>query len=212
MEDELEELKELSIAKIKVVHNRTVDIEATHMILWDKSDKTRKIRLISALLLSILVVTLINLVLIQISFIIAWQLILMTDLFTILVMGLIIWESIARFKGEGGDHGRIVNGALRLRDQSNNFLQYKLDNLDKQGYIDELKTLEINDTHLIDISSKYAKKLSKKSMILVNKKVADLEQQGIKKYFMIQEEIDSANEKLQKFSALRTCVAWIHFK
>ena len=212
MVDELEELKELSIAKIKVAHNRTVDIEAIHMILWDKSDKTRKIRLISTLLMSTVGVTSMTLALILNSLIDIWQFIFVTDLLTFLVMGLIIWEVILRFKGKSGDHGRVVNEALQLRDQSNDFLQYKLDNLDKQGYIDELKTLEINDTHLKDKSAKYTKRLSKKTMIFVNKKIEDLKRQGIKKYFMTQEEIDSANEKLQKFSALRTCVAWIQLK
>jgi hypothetical protein len=52
MENELEELKEISIAKIKVAYNRSIDIEATHSVLWDRSDKISKIRGIFLITLS----------------------------------------------------------------------------------------------------------------------------------------------------------------
>ncbi|MFX1488686.1 MAG: hypothetical protein ACFFBI_06025 [Promethearchaeota archaeon] len=39
MESELEELKGLSIAKIKVAYNLSIDLEATHSILWSRSDR-----------------------------------------------------------------------------------------------------------------------------------------------------------------------------
>lgn len=48
-------------------------------------------------------------------------------------------------------------------------------------------------------------------MSAIDKKIEDLKRQGIKKYFMTQEEIDSATEKLQKYTALRTCEAGIKF-
>jgi len=51
MENELEELKELSIAKNKVAYNCSVDLEATHSVLWDKSDKRMKIKIIIILCL-----------------------------------------------------------------------------------------------------------------------------------------------------------------
>ena len=212
MERELEELKEISIAKIKVAYNRSIDAEATHMILWDKSDKSKKFRLIITLILSLfaassIIFTVTSNILSKFRLFIFFA-----DIFAVLIMILIIGESFLSITGISGDHGHIVNEAFQLREKSMSFLQYKLDNLDKQGYIDELKSLEINDTNLKDKSAKYTKRLSKKTMIFVNKKIEDLKRQGIKKYFMTQEEIDSANEKLQKFSALRTCVAWIQLK
>ncbi|MFX1531639.1 MAG: hypothetical protein ACFFBC_11050, partial [Promethearchaeota archaeon] len=91
------------------------------------------------------------------------------------------------------------------------FLQYKLDNLDKQGYIDELKSLEIMDATLKDKSIKYRTRLSSTIMSAIDDKLEDLKRQGIKKYFMTQEEIDSATEKLQKYTALRTSEVWIKF-
>ena len=51
--NELEELKELSIAKIKVSYNRSIDAEATHMILWNNSKKKKKFKLILTLILNI---------------------------------------------------------------------------------------------------------------------------------------------------------------
>ena len=43
METELEELKELSITKIKVAYNRSIDLEATHTILWRRSENNNKV-------------------------------------------------------------------------------------------------------------------------------------------------------------------------
>jgi len=211
MESELEDLKEIAIAKIKAAYNRSVDLEATHSVLWDKFDKTRKIKLILTLILSlfstsslIFTTAFYNLTDFRAFLIIA-------DIFALFVTVIVIWEVIMAFIGKYEAHGHIVNESFQLRDQSMDFLQNRLDNLDKQGYIDEIKALEIKDTNLKEKSNKYAKKLSKKTMDSINKKINELEKKGIKMYFMPQEEIDSANEKLQKFTALRTCVAWIKF-
>ena len=205
MENELEELKELSIAKIKVAYNRSVDLEATHLVLWDKSDKRMKIKIIITIILCL--ITAISLI-IAITFSIITELMIFISVLVLLMVVLAIWEGFQRFSE---DHGRIVIEALQLREQSISFLQYKLDNLDKQGYIDELKSLEIIDTTLKDKSAKYTKKLSSTTLSAIDKKIEDLKRQGIKKYFMTQEEIDSATEKLQKYTALRTCEAWIKF-
>jgi len=211
MESELEDLKEIAIAKIKAAYNRSVDLEATHSVLWDKFDKTRKIKLILTLILSlfstsslIFTTAFYNLTDFRAFLIIA-------DIFALFVTVIVIWEVIMAFIGKYEAHGHIVNESFQLRDQSMDFLQNRLDNLDKQGYIDEIKALEIKDTNLKEKSNKYAKKLSKKTMDSINKKINELEKKGIKMNFMPQEEIDSANEKLQKFTALRTCVAWIKF-
>ena len=66
-------------------------------------------------------------------------------------------------------------------------------------------------SNLKEKSAKYTRSLSNKVNNVIIEKIKDLETQGTKKYFMIQEEIDSATEKLQKFTALRTCEAWIKF-
>ncbi|MHA2391732.1 MAG: hypothetical protein ACXAEX_07165 [Promethearchaeota archaeon] len=212
MENELEELKELSIAKIKVAYNRSVDLESTHLILWDKAEKNMKIRLILTLLLSIISGSSIFFT-ISLNSSTGFKLfILVADILALFAMGLIICEMFFIFTGRSRDHGHIVNDALQLREESTNFLQYKLDNLDKQGYIDELKSLEIVDKILKDKSAKYTKKLSNKTNEAITQKIEELEKQGTKKYFMTQEEIDSATEKLQKYTALRTCEAWIKFQ
>ncbi|HDZ18942.1 MAG TPA: hypothetical protein ENH75_11650 [archaeon] len=213
MENELElqDLKEIAIAKIKAAYNHSVDLEANHSVLWDRFAKIRKIKLSITLILSLIAassliftITFINLTDIR-------NYLFLADIFALIIAGLIIWEVIFAFKGKLEDHGQIVNGALRLREMSIGFLQYKLDNLDKKGYIDELKSLEINDSNLTKKSARYTKNLSKKVKSIVNDKIEDLEKQGIKKYFVIQEKIDSATKKLQKFTALRTCEAWIKF-
>lgn len=211
MASDLEDLKEIAIAKIKTAYNRSVDLEATHTVLWDKYEKNRKSKHIFILILSLIstsslvfTITLSNLSELR-------TYLLITDIFALILTGILIWEVIMTFKGKHGAHGHIINESLQLREQSMDFLQNRLDNLNKQGYIDELKTLEINDTKLKGKSNKYIKKRSKKTVISINKKTEELETQGIKKYFMPQEEIDSANEKLQKYTALRTCEAWIKF-
>ena len=212
MENELEELKELSIAKIKVAYNRSIDAETTHIILWNKSEKSKKSKLILTLILSVIAAFSIVFTAIPVFFAEFRLIIIVADLFTILIMILIIWEAILMFTGRSMDHGHIVNDAFQLREQSMNFLQYKLDNLDKQGYIDELKSLEKKDSALKDRSAKYTKRLSNNTKSAIKEKIEDLKRQGTKKYFMTQEEVDSATEKLQKYTALRTCEAWIKFE
>ncbi|MFW9783457.1 MAG: hypothetical protein ACFFFB_14335 [Candidatus Heimdallarchaeota archaeon] len=212
MENELEELKEISIAKIKVAYNRSVDLEATHQILWDKAEKNIKLRLILTLIFSILAGSSIFLTT-TLNILENFRIIIiLADIFVIIVLGLLIWEIFLIFTGRCGDHGHIVIGAFQLREESTNFLQYKLDNLDKQGYIDELKSLEIIDNSLKEKSAKYTKNLNKKTINTISHKLEELEKKGVKKYFMTQEEIDSATEKLQKYAALRTYEAWIKFQ
>jgi len=210
--EELEELKALSIAKIKVAYNRSIDAEATHMILWNKSEKIKKLKLILMLILSIFATSSIVFTITSVVFTEFRLSIFIADTFTLLIMVLIGWEVILMFTGKSIDHGHIVNEAFQLREQSMSFLQYKLDNLDKQGYIDELKSLEIKDAVLKERSAKYTKRLSDNTKSAIKEKIADLERNGIKIYFMTKEEVDSATEKLQKYTALRTCEAWIKFK
>ncbi|MHA1915482.1 MAG: hypothetical protein ACW986_17545 [Promethearchaeota archaeon] len=205
MENELEELKEISVAKIKVAYNRSIDTEATQSVLWDRSEKISRIRVIFIIALTVIamIILTISLTLGNLS-----ELSVLLSIFIILIGVLTIWGGI---QGLLGNHGRIVNQALQLREISMNFLQYKLDNLDKQGYIDELKILEIKDTDLKERSEKRTRMLFSKTKGHIQEKIEFLERQGIKKYFITQEEIDSATEKLQKYTALRTCEAWIKF-
>jgi uncharacterized protein YmfQ (DUF2313 family) len=104
-----------------------------------------------------------------------------------------------------------MNAAILLRNQSLDFLQYKLENLDKKGYIDELKSLEVNDKNLKDRTQIYAEKMSAQLIMKIAYYVENLEKAGFKKHAITQQAIDSATEKLQKFNALRTCEAWIKF-
>jgi hypothetical protein len=205
VENKLDELKEISIAKIKVAYNRSIDVEAIQSVLWDRSDKISKIRIIVIVGLSIVaIMTLI----ISLLYGILSEMSIALSIFIILIGVLTIWGGIQGFLG---NHGRIVNQALQIREISMNFLQYKLDNLDKQGYINELKTLENKDTYLKERNEKHTRILFSKTKAHIQEKIEFLEEQGIKKYFMTQEEIDSATEKLQKYTALRTCEAWIKF-
>ena len=111
LEDELEELKELSIAKIKVAYNRSIDAEATHMILWDKSEKNKKFRLILTLILGILATSSIIFTL-NPDVITEFRLyVFIADIFTLLIMVFIVWEVILMFTGKSIDHGHIVNKA-----------------------------------------------------------------------------------------------------
>ncbi|MFW9866373.1 MAG: hypothetical protein ACFFEN_09790 [Candidatus Thorarchaeota archaeon] len=204
MGSELEELKELSIAKIKVAYNRSIDLEATHSILWSRSDRSNKIRLLVTLVLSIFAAILITFSLVLSINLEFWWFILLADIFTIIIMVIVICESITMFTKRSGAHGHIVNDALQLREQSMSFLQYKLDNLDREGYINELKSLEIQDFNVKKKSEKFTSHYSKKIKRAIHLKIKDLEKQGTKKYFITQEETDSATEKLQKYSILRT--------
>lgn len=211
MESELEDLKEIAITKIKAAYNRSVDLEAKHSVLWDKFDKTRKIKLILTLILSLFSTSSLIFTIIFYNLTDFRTFLIIGDIFALFLTVIVIWEVIMAFTGKCEAHGHIVNESFQLRDQSMDFLQNRLDNLDKQGYIDEIKALEIKDTNLKEKSKNCAKKLSKKTMESINEKIDELEKQGIKKYFMPQEEIDSANEKLQKFTALRTFEARINF-
>jgi hypothetical protein len=210
--EELEELKVLSIAKIKVAYNRSIDAEATHLVLWNKSEKFMKLKLILMLILSVVATSSIVFTVNSTIFAEFGLFVFIADIVTLFIMILIGWEVFLIFTGKSIDHGHIVNEAYQLREQSMNFLQYKLDNLDKQGYIDELKSLEIKDTFLKDKSAKYTKRLSTNTKRVIEEKIAELERHGIKKYFMTQEEVAIATEKLQKYTALRTCEAWIKFE
>ncbi|HDZ17730.1 MAG TPA: hypothetical protein ENH75_05535, partial [archaeon] len=53
-ESELQDLKEIAIAKIKAAYNHSVDLEANHSVLWDKFAKIRKIKLSITLILSLI--------------------------------------------------------------------------------------------------------------------------------------------------------------
>ena len=53
-ESELQDLKEIAIAKIKAAYNHSVDLEANHSVLWDRFAKIRKIKLSITLILSLI--------------------------------------------------------------------------------------------------------------------------------------------------------------
>ena len=81
----------------------------------------------------------------------------------------------------------------------------------RKEYINELKSLEVNDKDLKEKSLKYTEKMSTIIITTITYKVDELEKAGFKKHVITQDAVDSANAKLQKFSALRTCEAWLKF-
>ena len=111
MEEELAGLKEIAIAKIKTAYNRSVDLEAIHSILWDKSDKNKKIISIITLIFGLISASSIILTLLYEDTTIFLTYIIITDISAILTGLLIIWETYLRFEGKIGIHWHILNEA-----------------------------------------------------------------------------------------------------
>ncbi len=206
---ELEDLKEIAIGKIKAAYNHSIDFEATHSVLWDLVENKRNLLLKINLILSIILLISIYIPILYGSILIIF--------ISNIISGFIVFSIIGiTFLGvfqavHAKNHKDILYDTVLLRRQSIDFLQYKLDNLDKKGYIDELKSLEVNDKDLKEKSLKYTEKMSTQIITTIAYKVDELEKAGFKKHVITQDAVDSANVKLQKFSALRTCEAWLKF-
>jgi hypothetical protein len=208
--NQLEDLKEIAIGKIKAAYNNSIDIEATHSVLWNITEKMRNLLLKLILILSfILLITVYIPVLFgNIYFILTTSI--ASGFMVLGIVGLTFYSIFQAVHSK--NHKLILEDTLALRRQANDFQQYKLENLDKEGYIDEIKSLEINDINLKEKSQIYTQNLSKAIISQITCKVNDLEKSGFKKHVISQQEIDSANEKLQKFTALRTSEVWIKFE
>jgi hypothetical protein len=206
---ELSDLKEIAIGKIKAAYNRSIDAEATHSVLWDITEKKRYTLLKFGLLISVFIIILAYLPFLFGIVILIWIFSLIAEILAFIIAGLTIYGIFLSHISKA--HKQLMNAAILLRNQSLDFLQYKLENLDKKGYIDELKSLEVNDKNLKDRTQIYAEKMSTQLIMKIAYYVENLEKAGFKKHAITQQAIDSATEKLQKFNALRTCEAWIKF-
>lgn len=206
---ELVDLKEIAVGKIKVAFNRSIDAEATHTVLWDIIEKKRNTLLKFALIISLFIVIFAYLPILYGAVIVIWVFSLIAEILAFVIAGITIYGLFLAAYSK--DHKQIIYDAILLRRQAMDFLQYKLDNLDKKGYINELKSLEVNDKNLKEKSLKYTEKMSTKIITTITYKVDELEKAGFKKHVITQDAVDSANAKLQKFSALRTCEAWLKF-
>ncbi|MBY8988717.1 MAG: hypothetical protein KGD61_09705, partial [Candidatus Lokiarchaeota archaeon] len=205
----LSDLKEIAIGKIKAAFNRSIDAEATHSVLWDVTEKKRNTLLKLGLLISVFIVIFAYLPFLFGDVVIIWFFSLVAEILAFVIAGLTIYGIfLSNFSKV---HKRLITAAILLRRQSLDFLQYKLDNLDKDDYIIELKSLEVNDKDLKDKTLIYTEKISTQLITSITYYIEELEKAGFKKHAITQQAIESANEKLQKFNALRTCEAWIKF-
>ena len=206
---ELNDLKEIAIGKIKSAYNRSIDAEATHSVLWDITERKRNTLLKLALLISVFIIIFAYLPFLFGEVIIIWVFSLIAEILAFVIAGLTIYGIfLSNFSKV---HKQLIQAAILLRRQSLDFLQYKLDNLDKKSYIEELKSLEVNDKDLKEKTRLYTEKMSTQLIMRITYNIEELEKAGFKKHIITQQAINSANEKLQKFNALRTCEAWLKF-
>lgn len=208
--EELSDLKEIAIGKIKAAYNRSIDAEATHSVLWDITEKKRNNLLKFGLIISIFIVIFAYLPFLFGDVVIIWIFSLVAEILAFVIAGLTVYGIFLSNFSKA--HKQLFNDAILLRRQSLDFLQYKLENLDKKGYFDELKALEVNDKNLKDKTQIYTEKMSTQLITRISYNIENLEQAGFKKHAITQLSIESANKKLQKFNALRTCEAWIKFE
>jgi len=206
---ELNDLKEIAVGKIKAAYNRSIDAEATHSVLWDITEKKRTTLLKFGLIISVFIIIFAYLPFLFGEVVLIWVFSLIAEILAFIIAGLTIYGIfLSNFSKV---HKQLIHASILLRRQSLDFLQYKLDNLDKKGYIDELKSLEVNDNNLKEKTLIYTRKMSTQLITRITYNIEELEKVGLKKHAITQQAIDSANEKLQKFNALRTCEAWLKF-
>ncbi|MHA2289720.1 MAG: hypothetical protein ACXABG_13125 [Promethearchaeota archaeon] len=207
---ELSDLKEIAIGKIKAAYNRSIDAEATHSVLWDITENKRNKVLKIGLIISFIII-----IFAYLPFLFGYGLLnlifsLIAEISAFLIAGIIFYGLFLTSYSK--IHKQLLRSAILLRRQSLDFLQYKLENLDKEEFIEELKSLEVNDTNLKEKTQVYINKMSTQLLTEKTYYIEELEKAGFKKHNITQQAIDSANEKLQKFTALRTCEAWIKFE
>ena len=195
---ELDDLKEIAVAKIKIAFNRSIDIEATHEIFLGKIKARISKYLYLILVLSILfaIFSFLLIILKNLDF-----------LYILLVfngVGLILPPFYLKFflcKNLEG-HFDVIRAALELREQAMEFFRNKIDNLDVEGYIEELLNLESLDNNLANSSEKLTRKIKNKDRQLIEAWIKNLEEKGIKKQFILKEELNSAKLKIAKLQKL----------
>ncbi|MFX0075343.1 MAG: hypothetical protein ACFE96_07870, partial [Candidatus Hermodarchaeota archaeon] len=186
------------------------DAEATHSVFWNFTEKRRNTLLKLSLLISVFILIFAYLPFLFGEVLLIWIFSLVAEVLAFLIAGLTIYGIFLANHSKA--HKQLMDAAILLRRQSMDFLQYKLENLDKEGYINELKSLEINDTDLKDKTLIYAERVPTQLLTEIIYYIEELEKAGIKKHNITQQAIDSATEKLQKFNALRTSEVWIKFE
>ena len=136
---ELNDLKEIAVGKIKAAYNRSIDAEATHSVLWDITEKKRNTILKLSLVISIFIVIFAYLPFLFGEVVLIWVFSLIAEILAFVIAGLAIYGIFLANYAKA--HKQLIHAAILLRRQSLDFLQYKLDNLDKKSYIEELKSL-----------------------------------------------------------------------
>ncbi|MFW9950273.1 MAG: hypothetical protein ACFFKA_09145 [Candidatus Thorarchaeota archaeon] len=198
---ELEDLKEIAVGKIKIAYNTAIDLEATHSVLWMLTEGKRSLLLKLTLILGfILFITICIPILFGFVYIIFIFSVISSSLI-LLSVGLTIYSIFQATSSI--NHKLILEEAISLHRQAEDFLQYKLENLDKQAYIEEIKLLDGNEKILHEKSQIYKIKLSSNAIAQINNKLDILEKSGFKKHVITVEEIDTINNKLKKFIGLR---------
>ena len=176
---ELSDLKEIAIGKIKVSYNRSIEAEATHSALWDITERRRNMLLKLGLLISIFIIIFAYLPFMFGEVVIIWVFSLIAEILAFIIAGLTIYGIFLANYSKA--HKQLIHAAILLRRQSLDFFQYKLDNLDKDGYIDELKSLEINDNDLKEKTQLYTEKMSTQLIVRITYNIEELEKKlGLK--------------------------------
>ncbi len=133
IDQELGDLKEIALGKIKIAYNHSIDLETIHSVLWEPSGKPRNF-----LLKLILIVGFVLLITISIPVLFGFISIILISNFVsgiliLLIVGLIFYNlfQATHFK----NHKVIYEEAISLQRQAEDFLNYKLENLDKDAFI-----------------------------------------------------------------------------
>ncbi|MHA1329085.1 MAG: hypothetical protein ACTSRH_17460 [Promethearchaeota archaeon] len=195
---ELDDLKEIAIAKIKIAFNRSIDIEATHEIFLDKI-KTRISKYLYLTLVLCIFFSILSFLLIMLkNFDFLYILLAFNGIALILPPFYLKFFLCKNLE----DHFNIIRSALELREHAMEFFRNKIDNLDVEGYIKELLYLESFDNNLANSSEKLIRKIKNKDNQLIEAWIKKLEEKGIKKQYILKEELNSAKLKAAKFQKL----------
>ena len=201
IDQELEDLNEIAIGKIKIAYNHSIDLEAIHSVLWESSEKKRKF-----LLKLILIVGFVLLITIYIPVLFGYINIILissyiSGILVLLIVGLTFYNLFQAT--HSNNHKVIYEDAISLHRQAEDFLQYKLENLDKEGFIHEIKNLDEFDTVLMEKNLIYGSDFSTNISNQITQKLDELEKSGFKKHMLTEQEMEAITKKIQRFTELR---------
>ena len=202
IDQELEDLKEIAIGKIKIAYNHSIDFETIHSVLWEASEKKRNF-----LLKLILIIGFILLITIYIPVLFGFISIILisnyiSGILVLLIVGLTFYSLFQ--STHLNNHKVIYEDAISLHRQAEDFLQYKLENLDKEGFIQEINKLDKFDTELMEKNMFYSGDFSTSISTQITQKLNELEKLGFKKHMITEQEIETMTKKIQEFAELRT--------